>query len=939
MAGIIGRAEELAALDTALNRIDEGPSVLEVVGDPGIGKSRLLAELRNRAGQRGLLTLTGSAGEYEQSLPYGVFVEALDDHVAALPRAAFDPIGPDRLARCAAVLPSLAEHTETPAGQAARYRLHRAIGALLGLLAGDRGLVLILDDLHWADAASLELLDLLCRHPPAGPLLLAAAYRPRQASSRLVGILARDSARISPAPLTRAEVAELVDEDSEELFRASGGNPFYLLALAGADRLDPTARPSGAGLPPAVEAALLAELDRASPAARRLAQAAAIAGDPFDVEVAAAAAGEPAEDLLGRLDELLALDLVRVTDGPRRLTFRHPLVRQLIYRSAPEGFRLRAHERAAAALRTQGAAVSALAHHVELSAGAGDLQAIDVLARAAEEALPKAPSTAAHWLGTALRLLPYGAGEQDRRVALSLARAQALIVSADVISAAELLDQVLAGLPAEPSPQRLEALALYALVAPMLVSDRALGLLHRELDQLPDDDSHAAARLKVALALVETNAGAFRGRELALEAYTSACERGDLLLQAESAGLLAVRAAGRGETETGRRWYGVATGLVDRLYDTEVASGIDVLPALAWAALLLDRYDDCLRYADRAVEIARAGGQGYVLTYLLNSRTVALRVLGRLADASAAAETASDAMELSPDEGMRATVWCQRCWIAVWQGDLDAALESGLGAVRAGNLAGGQARPLAEAGLYVARQAAGQPDAIERFLAAVGGPEAPDLDVLNRTTLYDYLTAGEIERGQLKAADGWASRAEEICPAGLPRRYGHALLARARVLLARGDAAGAIERSLDAAAAFESAAARYEVALANLVGGRAYEVLGDRAQAVAALDVTRQQAAGFGARRLEAEAVRELRRLGRRITATVPAGSQGSALTRRERQVAELVARGLTSRLIAEQLFLSPRTVDTHLANIYAKLQVSSRAALATLWASVPSKS
>jgi DNA-binding CsgD family transcriptional regulator len=934
--GIIGRSTELSALEAALDRCGEQPPpVLEIVGDPGIGKSRLLAELRARAEARGLLTLAGAAGEYEQSLPYGVFVEALDDHVAALPRTVIEALGPSRIARCAAVLPSLSDiAADERTGAEGRYRLHRAMGSLLSLLAADRGLVLILDDLHWADAASLELLDYLCRHPPAGRLLVSGAYRPRQAGGRLAAIMTRVAERIAPGPLTRAEVAVLVGDRSPALYDAGGGNPFYLLALAGADRLDPSVRVGEAGMPAAVEAALRAELERAGPEARLIAQAAAVAGDPFDFEVAAEAADAAEQEVLRRLDELIALDLVRPAEGPRRFQFRHPLVRQIVYRSAPEGFRLAAHARAAKALERQGAAVSALAHHVELSAVPGDGRAIDVLARAAEEALPKAPSTAAHWLDTALRLLPHGTVDRSRRLELSLARARALVVSADVVSAAELLDQVLAGQPNEPSPQRLEALALYALVAPMLAQGRARGLLHRELDQLPESDGLEVARLKVALALVETNAGAFRGRDLALEAFLTAERCGDRLLQAEAAGLLAVRSAGRGETETADRWYAAATGLVDLLYDAEVASGIDVLPALAWAALLLDRYDDCLRYADRAVEVARSGGQGYVLTYLLNSRTVALRVLGRLADAELAVETASDAMELSPDEGMRATVWTQRCWISVWQGNLDAAIESGTRAVRAGDISGGQARSLAEAGLAAARIAAGRPDAIELFLQAVGGAEAPDLDVLNRTTLYEYLTAGELDRGDLAAADAWASRAEEICPAGLPRRIGHSLLARARVLLACGDGLAAVERSLAAAGSFGAAAALYEVATANLIAGQAYALIGDRGRAVAVLEDVRQRAGEFGAARLEAQAVRALRRLGRRIViaAAGPPDQRQSPLTRRERQVAELVARGLTSRLIAEQLFLSPRTVDTHLTNIYAKLNVSSRAALASIW-------
>lgn len=947
MRGTIGRAAELATLDAALDRVDQQPPpVLEVVGDPGIGKSQLLAELGSRASERGLLALTGAAGEYEQTIPYGVFVEALDDHVGVLPPATLAELGQHRLARCAAVLPSLSDLTgEHPGIDMERFRLHRSVGSLLSLLAEDRGLVLILDDLHWADVASIELLDFLCRHPPAGPLLIAGAYRPRQASSRLIAIMTRDAQRVAPGPLTRSEVAELVGEHSSELYDSSGGNPFYLLALAGSDGSPGSDRPSSgagaqpdgtphAGVPESVQAALQAELDRATPATRRIAQAAAVAGDPFDVDVAVEAADVPAADVLRGLDELVALDLVRPAAVARRFQFRHPLVRQIVYRSASEGFRLAAHGRAAGALERLGAAVSARAHHIEHSAVPGDQRSIEVLTQAAEEALVKAPATAAQWLDTALRLLPHEPSTQEDRLALSLARARALVVSADVVAAGDLLDQILASLPADPSPPRLEALSLYARVVPLFAPERAKTLLRRELDQLPDGDTPDAARLKVALALVETNAGAWPSRDLALEAFQCAHACGDRLLQAESAGLLAVRNAGRGEIETATRWFAAASELVDGLYDGEISASLAVLPSLAWAALLLDRYDDCLRYADRAVEFARSGGRGYVLTYLLNSRTVALRVLGRLADAEVAAERASDAVELSPDEGMRATVWCQRCWISTWRGDVDAAIDSGKRAVQAGTIVGGQARSLAETGLVAARVTAGHPDAIGLFLRAVGGPDVPDLDVLNRTTIYDYLTAGEIDRGRIDAADDWASRAEACCPPGLPRRAGHAQLARARVQLARGDGAGAVDHSLRAAEAFDASAAKYEAATAKLLTGQAYALIGDRGQAVDALDFARQRAGKFGARRLEAQAVRELRRLGRRVAPAASTLDGGlAALTKREHQVAELVARGLTSRMIADRLVLSPRTVETHLTNIYTKLDVSSRAALASIWA------
>ena len=161
-------------------------------------------------------------------------------------------------------------------------------------------------------------------------------------------------------------------------------------------------------------------MDALSGAARTLAQGAAVAAEPFAPELAAAAAelGDP----LVALDELLAADLVRVTDTPRRFRFRHPIVRQAIYASAGAGWRLGAHARVEAVLARQGAAAAQRAHHLEQCAEPGDRAAAGVLAKAATEAAPRAPAAAAHWWAAALRLLPAGTPNDDGSRCSSRAR-------------------------------------------------------------------------------------------------------------------------------------------------------------------------------------------------------------------------------------------------------------------------------------------------------------------------------------------------------------------------------------------------------------------------------------------------------------------------------------------------------------------------------------
>ena len=146
-------------------------------------------------------------------------------------------------------------------------------------------------------------------------------------------------------------------------------------------------------------AALRGELALLSEDDRRVLEGAAVAGDPFEPELAAAAAGVSEPEAIDALDELLRRDLVRPTEVPRRFRFRHPLVRGAVYEAAPGGWRLSAHERSAAALAERGAPVTTRAHHVERSARHGDTEAIAVLREAGEASLGRAPAArgAAVW--------------------------------------------------------------------------------------------------------------------------------------------------------------------------------------------------------------------------------------------------------------------------------------------------------------------------------------------------------------------------------------------------------------------------------------------------------------------------------------------------------------------------------------------------------------
>jgi predicted ATPase len=254
---IVGRAAELDSLDEELAGLERErrSRAVQLTGEPGIGKTRLLAELGGRASRRGLVVLSGSASELEGELPFSVFVDALDDYVHALEPRRLEALDDDARPELARMFPSL-RPLATAGGsvpQDERYRTHRAVRQLLEVLALGKPLVLLLDDLHWADSGSVELIGSLLRRPPAAPVLIVMAVRPRQMPARLLVALERaDMAGL----LSRLELATLSADEARELLgtginrataaslhAASGGNPFYLQQLARA----PGRRVNGAG--------------------------------------------------------------------------------------------------------------------------------------------------------------------------------------------------------------------------------------------------------------------------------------------------------------------------------------------------------------------------------------------------------------------------------------------------------------------------------------------------------------------------------------------------------------------------------------------------------------------------------------------------------------------------------------------------------------------
>jgi DNA-binding NarL/FixJ family response regulator len=521
---LVGRDRELGVVSRALDDVRDGtPRSLAVIGEAGIGKSALLGAIARLARERRLAVRRVRAAAHERHVPH------------------------------AAVRPEL--------------------------VADLAGVVLLIDDAHWADEASTDLLLDLVSRPPDEPYLLVVASRPHGSGTtlRLLGEARRSAGfeELVLEPLDRdASLAVLADvadpADRERMVSESRGNPLYLTEFA--------RRPGSLGCP--LLASLEAELAALSDGARALAEGAAVAGDPFDPELAAVAAGR--EFHAAAVDELVAADLVRPECGPT-FAFRHPMVCRAVYHTASPAFRLAAHERAATALERRGASAAVRARHVARYALPGDETAVAVLVEAAEG------GAAVHWYEAALRIAP-----EERRGALlgplgvALARAGRLAEARDALASAT-----------EPS-----------LVVACARVERLLG-----------DPDAAHRRLLAAYEATAQPALAFElipeGREWA----GRAAETDDPLLLA---GLEAS-----------------ATRLRE-LDDAVLAANLPVVARIARAQLLDERLGDAAATSARALAIARRTHQEDTLVELHELRAAVLWLQLDLDGAMREAETAEE---------------------------------------------------------------------------------------------------------------------------------------------------------------------------------------------------------------------------------------------------------------------------------------------------------
>jgi DNA-binding SARP family transcriptional activator/tetratricopeptide (TPR) repeat protein len=446
----LGRRRELARLELMLERARELPRQLALVaGEPGMGKTRLLTEFGRIAHAAGALTLFGRADE-AGLVPFGPFVEALRHHVAHAP--------PGRLARAAALgagelaelLPELPPEDRGSGSRdpaLARYRLFDAFSALLVDAGSEGPVVLLLDDLQWADEPTLLLLAHVLRAAAQQHLLVVGSYRDAELhrAKSLADTLAdlrrdipverltlRGLARDDVGMLARATAGREAPESVvRSIHEETEGNPFFVLEMTRhlSEAADDGELSEREGLPDSVREVILRRLGHLSESTQGALRVAAAVGREFDLDVVEQVAGLDAEALLAAVEEAEAARVVSdVPDRPERYSFAHALIRATLYAELSPARRIRMHEgigRALGELRARGRPVAPaeLAGHLLAALPRGDAAAaVDAAMHAATE------STASLAYEDAARHLRQALAALDRHLPEDVPRRARLLV-------------------------------------------------------------------------------------------------------------------------------------------------------------------------------------------------------------------------------------------------------------------------------------------------------------------------------------------------------------------------------------------------------------------------------------------------------------------------------------------------------------------------------
>lgn len=958
---MVGRDDELAHLARTLGVGPDGDGSGRHVllsGDAGVGKTRLLVALRDRALEQGWRVAAGHCLDFgDSALPYLPFSEVLGRLGTDLPEvvravAATHPV----LTRLQPGRRVLAEGAARPEGESLdRGDLFAAVHALLDAAAAERPLLVVVEDVHWADRSTRDLLSFLLSRPFAAPVALVASYRADDLHRRhpLRSHLAEWSRlaaleRISLAPLSEHDVrlligslASLDEPEVGSIVQRADGNAFFV------EELVATAAQPGSWVPDELADVLLVRLDRLDDTARQVVRVAAVAGRRVGHELLEAASGLDPADLDHGLRQAVERHLL--LPGDATYSFRHALLAEAVYDDLLPGERVRLHARYADALREGRARGTAaeLARHARL---AHDLDtALHASIRAGDEAMAVAGAAeAAEAYEQALALLadPRRRGDLDVS-AVAAAAAEALVLSGQTTRAVALLTDQLARLEVDAPPHW-----------------RARLLVHRAdaLDGIDGLEDPLDVATEAVAALPDDAPGGLRATVLAT--YARLLSRAGRFEEAQAVGLDALELTERLDlhelatdveitlsqvTRTGPQ-EGLREALAEAV-DSAVAAG--ALHAELRARYFLGRsnqdwaeWDGAVRWFRSAMDAASAAGLPYA-PYAFESRwqlAWVAYVTGEWDEAFRLAGTDGEPVAPGP-----------------------AALLAAVGVLvrlGRGESVGEEARALREHWEHDGAIAIHSAVAELADAAATGDPAAvlavhdDVVGVLSRLwtewfsarTRLAAVTAGAVADA-LPGVPA-AERPHWVAVVDRLRAEGHTVVERyadpsghwgpeGRAWVARLDAealrahwsAGVDTPPVDelvgawrtAEALFAAFGHVHETACVRAVLAGILRASGDQAAAREPADAAREAAHRLGARPL-LERLRAQGSTPRPREATAP-----DALTPREAEILALVAQGRTNGEIGRQLFISTKTVSVHVSRILGKLGAAGRTEAAAI--------
>jgi DNA-binding CsgD family transcriptional regulator/predicted negative regulator of RcsB-dependent stress response len=937
------RQHEQAALGALIAAACGGAGRLVAVeGAAGIGKTVLLGVARAEAERAGMGVLVARGSQLEREFAYGIVRQLFESVVAAASPAEREELLDGAAGQAGALLGS-AGHTFSPpdGGDGSLAILHGLFWFTANLCA-QRPLVLVVDDLHWADSWSLRFLAYLLPRLEGLPVLVVVAQRPAEPAADqylLAQIVTDPSARLlHPAPLSQAASARLVraaltDEAAEDFcagcHAATGGNPLLLRELAAAV--------AAAGIPPHdAEESWLAELApravgrrvalrlaQLGPVAVALTQAVAILGEGADPPQVAVLARLGIEEAFGVASQLAAVEILRplrrsakaTSDSARMWGFVHPLVQAAVYEGLSAAERIQGHASAARLLTETGAAPEQIAAHLLNVTPAGNLATVATLRQTAEQALVHgAPDSAVIYLERCLTEPP----PPEERVEVLIQ----LGTIAQLVDMAKAVQHLSAALPLIQQPQQRALIA--EMLGPALYFvgriDEAIAVYTQALAEA---QNHTELRRQLQASLISVALGDPSLFPLATEWVDRLRDEppednlGSRMLDCAIAvydaavGVPATAAVARA-----RR------GLVDG-HVFEQASGATAF-IYGCAVLMSADLDEVMPLLDASLAQAHQHGSIFALAGTKCYRALAWLWRGFLIEAEADARDAIQAIHTGHLDAARPYAATYLALALIEQGRL-AEAESALDLASRPDWThpGGYCPELLVHAYLLALQGRTE-EGLEAMLSyghrmAAHGWRNPAIASWRSTAALALLSLGRRDQARALATE----ELELARRWGAPRTLGLALRVAG---LVEGGQQG-LELLRQAVEVLAPSPARLEHAKALVELGAALRRTGQRTEARQHLRQGIDQGQLCGATPLVERGLTELRATGARPRRTRLSGP--AALTPSEHRVAELAAAGRSNRDIAQTLFITTHTVELHLTRAYHKLGITNRTHLA----------